>query len=59
LVPVRVDDPAAMVLAERIGGRPSVRIEKEPAEREFDVVSNLYVGPVNPRGMKLASDSGN
>jgi hypothetical protein len=53
LVGVAVDDPAAKALAQRLGGRPSVRFAKDV--REFDVVSDLYIAQSKPAGFKLGS----
>lgn len=37
-------DPAADALAERIGGRSRIRFANDPTEREYDVVSDQYIG---------------
>lgn len=42
LVPTGDVDPAAQALAERIGGRPSIRI-RGYGDREFDAVSDRFV----------------
>ena len=52
--PVRVDakDRAADLLAERIGGEPSVRFAKGPAN-EFDALSTEYVAQAKPANFTL------
>ncbi|MCP3880993.1 MAG: hypothetical protein GY701_21735, partial [Sulfitobacter sp.] len=55
LVDVAVDDPAAAALAQRLGGRPSVRFAGDASAREFDVVSDLYVAQSKPANFQLGS----
>ena len=45
---VNKPDPAADALAERIGGESSVKFSNDPAGREFDVVSDKYIGQAKP-----------
>lgn len=54
LIDVNVHDPAAIALAARIGGRPSVKFE--PRGREFDAVSQRYVAQSKPANYKMGSD---
>jgi RHS repeat-associated protein len=52
LVKVNAKDPAADLLAKRIGGEPSVRFENGPPN-EFDAVSNKYVAQAKPADFTL------
>jgi Restriction endonuclease fold toxin 3 len=52
LVSVNAKDPAAELLAQRIGGRASVRFADGPAN-EFDAVSNEYVAQAKPANFTL------
>ena len=53
LVSVAVDDPDATALAERIGGTPSVRFSNDPVGREFDAMSDQYIGQAKPKNFQL------
>lgn len=53
LIPVRVNDPDADLLAVRLNGEPSVRFEADPRQREFDVVSDAFVGQAKPANFTL------
>ena len=55
LVKVRKPDPAADSLAERIGGESRVKFANDPAGREFDAVSDTYIGQAKPGGQSLSS----
>jgi len=47
-------DPAAHLLAERIGGQPQVHFSKGPdPSREFDAVSEKYVAQSKPGGFQI------
>ena len=52
LVPVKVNDPAAVKLAERLNGQPSVKFANGPPN-EFDTVSDLYVAQSKPANFTL------
>jgi RHS repeat-associated protein len=52
LVSVKAKDPAAELLAKRIGGQPSVRFENGPPN-EFDAVSKQYVAQAKPADFTL------
>jgi hypothetical protein len=52
LVPVKVNDPAAIKLAERLNGQPSVKFAQGP-DNEFDTVSDLYVAQSKPANFTL------
>ncbi len=52
LVKVKVDDPAALALAEKLGGEPSVKFANGPPN-EFDTVSDLYVAQSKPANFTL------
>ncbi len=54
LVSVRAKDPAAPLLAQRIGGQPSVKFSNGP-ENEFDAVSDQYVAQAKPANFRLGS----
>jgi hypothetical protein len=54
LVDENVNDPAAQKLAQRIGGRASVRFENGPPNK-FDAVSDQYVAQSKPGGFKVGS----
>lgn len=45
---VNKPDPDADALAERIGGLPRVKFENDPQGREFDAVSDEYIGQSKP-----------
>ena len=45
---VNKPDPAADALAKRIGGESRVKFSSDPKGREFDVVSDKYVGQTKP-----------
>jgi RHS repeat-associated protein len=49
---VNAKDPAADLLAQRIGGQPSVRFANGPAN-EFDAVSDQYVAQAKPADFTL------
>ncbi len=52
---VNVDDPDADALADRIGGQSSVKFEGDPSAREFDAVSDQYVGQAKPANFQGGS----
>lgn len=52
LVKVNNPDPAADLLAQRIGGESRMRFTNGP-DNEFDVVSDEYVGQTKPAGFTL------
>ncbi|RPE27898.1 polymorphic toxin-type HINT domain-containing protein [Kitasatospora cineracea] len=56
LIDVDARDPAADALAKKIGGRPSVKFEKDSLGKEYDVISDKYIAESKPAGMKLGSD---
>ena len=49
------DDPAAQKLAQRLGGKASVTFPGRFKNREFDVLSDLYIGQTKPANFKLGS----
>jgi hypothetical protein len=54
LIKVSKPDPAADLLANRIGGESRVRFEEDgPSGREFDVVSDDYVAQTKPTGFQV------
>ncbi|MFF2658838.1 restriction endonuclease fold toxin [Kitasatospora sp. NPDC058032] len=55
LIDVAKPDAAADALAQRIGGRSRVRFENDPAGREFDAISDLYVAQSKPAGFRMGS----
>ncbi len=52
LTPVNAKDPAAELLAERIGDQASVRFANGPPN-EFDAVSNEFVAQAKPADFTL------
>jgi len=48
LIKVPKPDPEADKLANRIGGQSRVRFANDPQKREFDVVSDKYIGQTKP-----------
>jgi hypothetical protein len=56
LVKVAKPDADADALAERMGGESRVKFENDPAGREFDAVSDEYIGQAKPGGQQLGSD---
>jgi uncharacterized protein YukE len=46
-------DPDAVELAKRIGGESQVCFADDPAGKEFDVVSDKYIGEAKPGGLRL------
>ena len=48
LVKVNKPDPEADKLAKRISGQSCVRFSNDPQKREFDVVSDKYIGQTKP-----------
>jgi len=48
LIKVPKQDPAADALAEKLGGELRVRFEADPENREFDAVSDEYIGQAKP-----------
>ncbi|MGH3852033.1 MAG: Imm7 family immunity protein [Pseudonocardiaceae bacterium] len=52
---VGADDPDADALAERIGGRASVRFSNDTTVREYDAVSDQYVGQAKPANFQMGS----
>lgn len=55
LIRVPKPDPGADALSELIGCEPRVKFANDPAGREFDVVSDTYIGQVKP-GITYGSD---
>ncbi|WP_433151925.1 restriction endonuclease fold toxin [Actinomadura nitritigenes] len=53
LIEVTKPDPNADLLAERIGGESRVRFENDPLGREFDVVSEKYIGQDKPANFRV------
>ncbi len=53
LVKVDKPDPDADALAERIHGESRVKFDSDPAGREFDAVSDEYVGQSKPANFQL------
>ena len=53
LIPVNSLDPAADLLADRIGGVSRVRFANDPAQREFDAVSSKLIGQTKPENFTL------
>jgi RHS repeat-associated protein len=56
LIPVAAEDADAQLLANRIGGEASVRFANDPAGREFDAVSDEYIGQAKAASRTLGSD---
>ncbi|MFZ5863011.1 MAG: polymorphic toxin-type HINT domain-containing protein, partial [Nitrospirota bacterium] len=56
LLRVPKGDPQADLLAARLGGTSRVKFENDPLGREFDVVSNAYIGQVKPALKQIGSD---
>jgi RHS repeat-associated protein len=56
-MPVRVNviDPAADALAERLGGVSSVRFPGRFKDREFDILSDRYIGQTKPANFNIGS----
>ncbi|MEU0873452.1 restriction endonuclease fold toxin [Nocardia brasiliensis] len=52
---VNKPDADADRLAERIGGQSRVKFSNDPKGREFDVVSDEYIGQAKPGGTQLGS----
>jgi RHS repeat-associated protein len=50
---VNVTDPAAEALAARIGGVSSVKFPGKFKDREFDVLSDKYIGQTKPANFKM------
>src|SRR6266545_4774497 len=48
-------DPVADALAQRIGGRPRIKFSDDPDPREFDAVSDDYIGQTKPGGLTIGS----
>lgn len=48
LLKVDNPDPAADALAERIGGKSRVKFSNDPKGREFDAISDQYIGQAKP-----------
>ena len=57
IVSVNAKDPAADLLAQRIGGQPSVKFANGPAN-EFDAISDQYVAQAKPATIEVAVQSG-
>jgi hypothetical protein len=53
LLEVNKPDPAADELAARIGGRARVRLANDPAQREFDAVSDQFIAQTKPADFTL------
>ncbi|QBS46510.1 hypothetical protein DMB37_36980 [Nocardia sp. CS682] len=48
-------DPDADKLADRIGGQSQVKFGNDPSGREFDAVSDEFIGQAKPGGQQLGS----
>lgn len=55
VVRLNADDPAAVRLAARIGGDPSAGFDSDPDNREFDVISDRYIGQTKPANLTYGS----
>jgi len=51
---VNKPDPDADALAERINGLPRVKFENDPQGREFDTVSDEYIGQAKPARFQIS-----
>lgn len=55
-IKVSKPDPAADALAERIGGRSRIKFVDDPTGREYDVVSDDYIGQTKPGGLIVGKE---
>jgi hypothetical protein len=53
---VNKPDAGADQLAEKLGGEPRVKFNSDPYQREFDAVSDKYIGQAKP-GLKSLGQS--